>query len=165
MMLCENCKENPASVHVEQISGGQKTELHLCQECSVGLHAPLFLDSLLKSLIFSASKLTEESNEKNVQCECGMKLSEFKKLGKLGCEQCYTTFKKELAQLLRNIQWSMNHTGKIPVKNAKGIIKKKEIKRLREELQQAIEEEEYETAAQLRDQIKDIERGEADEMV
>ena len=158
-MLCENCKENVATVFIEQISGGQKTELCLCQECSLNFHSPLFLDTLLKGLLLG-SVIKPETQEKDIECVCGMKLSELRTQGKVGCATCYKTFKKELTAIFKNIQWSQEHTGKLPEKNAKGLVRKREITRLREELRAAVEVEEYETAAKLRDRIKMIERGE-----
>lgn len=163
-MLCENCKENVATVFIEHISGNQKTEMHLCQDCSVNFHTPLFLDSLLKGLLLG-SVIKQENVEADIQCECGMRLSEFRKKGKLGCATCYQTFKKELSSVLKNIQWSVEHTGKLPAKKAKGILKKKQIQTLRMELRAAVEVEEYETAAKLRDEIKALEGEQNDGMV
>ena len=164
-MLCENCKENIATVFIEQIADGQKTEVHLCQECSMTFHAPLFLETLLKGLILGSMPKAETPPEKDLECVCGMRLSELRKKGKLGCATCYVTFKRELTSIFKNIQWSMEHTGKLPEKNAKGLLRKREIKQLREELRLAVEAEAYEEAAQLRDEIKALERGQADEVV
>ena len=101
-------------------------------------------------------------NEKNVpttRCSsCKLTLSEFRKTGKLGCSNCYSTFKREISTILKNIQWGISHRGKIPQKNSAGLLVKKEIQKLRGEQSHAIDQEEYEEAARLRDKIKELER-------
>ena len=152
-MLCDNCKKNQAAVYIEQVSGSEKAELNLCYKCSLDIQAPLSLNNILKGILFGIK--TETINTTNCP-SCNLKLIEFRKSGKLGCSQCYPTFKKELDVILKNIQWGVEHRGKIPKKNAANLILKKEIQNLRKELTQAIELEKYEEAARIRDQIKAI---------
>jgi protein arginine kinase activator len=92
-----------------------------------------------------------------------MAYSEFKKIGRLGCGECYHAFKKYLAPLLRRIHGSSQHTGKSPLKVTKIFKKKADLQELRMRLQQAVVEENFEEAARLRDQIRELEKREHDE--
>ena len=158
-MLCDNCKKNQAAVFMEQVSGGEKTELNLCYKCSLDISTPMFLNNILKGMFYN-SNVVEGNNVPTLSCTtCSLKLSEFKQTGKIGCSNCYQTFKREINSILRNIQWGIDHRGKIPKKNAANLILKKEVKRLRSDLNMAIDKEEYEEAARLRDKIKAIESG------
>jgi len=157
-MLCDNCKKNQAAVYIEQITGDEKMELNLCYKCSLDFQSPIFLNNILKGMLHS---IKPENLSANIRCKhCDLLLSEFRKTGKLGCSQCYIAFKRELGVILKNIQWSMEHTGKLPKKNSANLILKKQIQTLRQDLAHAIELEEYEEAARLRDEIKALESGE-----
>jgi len=93
-----------------------------------------------------------------VQCpRCGLVYSEFKESGRLGCSECYTTFRSQLRPLLRRIHGSTKHVGKAPARDSERVALRREIQRLHEDLQRAIEREEFETAASLRDRIRAIE--------
>ncbi|MCL1997080.1 MAG: UvrB/UvrC motif-containing protein [Defluviitaleaceae bacterium] len=155
-MLCDNCKKNQAAVYIEQITNGETTEVNLCYKCSLDFHSPMFLNNILKGMFHNIG----EKNVATIQCpSCQITLSEFRKTGKLGCNQCYPTFKKEISTILKNIQWGTSHRGKIPQKNSADLLVKKEVQRLRREQATAIEREEYEEAARLRDKIKEMELG------
>jgi protein arginine kinase activator len=89
---------------------------------------------------------------------CGLTYSDFKKIGRLGCSDCYDTFRKYLGPLLKKIHGSGIHTGKSPVKGARVAKKKGDVGGLRNDLQRAIEAEAFEEAAKIRDQIKEMEK-------
>ena len=157
-MLCDNCKKNQAAVYIQEMTNGDKTEVNLCYKCSLDIHSPMFLNDILKGVFHNN---TDEKNTTMIACpKCQITLSEFRKIGKLGCDQCYTTFKKEISAILKNIQWGVAHRGKIPKKNSADLLVKKEVQKLRKAQATAIEQEEYEEAARIRDLIKQIETGE-----
>jgi protein arginine kinase activator len=165
-MMCEKCNAHPAAVHVQQIINGKKTDSYLCQTCagepdsgiSLGNLFQDFMDAIFKSAVMSGGVLiTEDVKIKCTQCE--LSFNDFKKTGKLGCSKCYTAFRKELDQILKNLQRSNTHEGKFPHKSGAVLKQKKTLETLRRDLLKAIDSEEFELAATLRDQIKEIEGG------
>lgn len=157
-MLCDNCKKNPATVHLTEIVDEQMTELHLCEECakkkSSQMEQQFGLSDLLAGLA-DFEKPVEDKDAVSLQCpNCGLTYKDFKKIGRLGCSECYDTFKKFLSPLLKRIHGSSSHCGKSPVKAGKPSKKELDLVDLRLRLQKAVEAEEYEEAAKLRDRIK-----------
>lgn len=157
-MLCDKCKKNQATVYFEQFTNGVKHELNLCYKCSIDLQTPMFLNNILNGILLNTK--TPNAEETNgLKCKsCGLIYSEFRKKGKLGCSNCYVSFKKELSTIFRNIQFNSEHKGKFPKKSGAIILQRKEIENTKILLKQAIENEEYEEAAQLRDKIKGMEK-------
>jgi len=133
--------------------------MHICQSCAKSkaqeLKKQLSISELLSGLM-DIEGIAE--TRPAVKCpKCGMTYADFKKQGRLGCENCYTTFKDKLFPLLRKVHGATRHSGKVP-----GIVIKKMgasegLKELKKRLERAIEMEEYEEAARLRDEIKKIE--------
>jgi protein arginine kinase activator len=159
-MLCDICKKNPATVHLTEIVDDQMTELHLCEECarkkSAQMEQQFGLSDLLAGLA-DFEKPAEEKEATTLKCpNCGLTYNDFKKIGRLGCSECYVTFKKFLGPLLRTIHGSSLHCGKCPVKLGKTGRKKNDLQELRCRLQKAIETEAYEEAAKIRDQIREL---------
>ncbi len=87
-----------------------------------------------------------------------MTYTEFKKTGLMGCSECYVSFKNSLVPIIKRVQGNIEHVGKIPKKSGKEIMEKRQLLRLREELNRAINSEEYERAAELRDEIREVQR-------
>jgi len=164
-MLCELCKQAQATVHLTEIVNEQMTELHLCEACAnqkgAQVESHFGLSDLLSGLAdFSKAPEAEEVASKACP-SCGMTYDDFRKVGRLGCAACYATFKRSLGSLLKRIHGSPIHLGKSPgrlVKPAKG---KTELTELRRRLERAIEEEAFEEAAKLRDDIRRLEQREA----
>jgi protein arginine kinase activator len=92
---------------------------------------------------------------------CGLSYADFKKIGRLGCSECYTTFKKYLMPLLKRIHGSNVHLGKTLQKMEKAAKKKSDLSALRIQLQRAVEAEAFEEAARIRDQIRELEKKES----
>lgn len=177
-MLCDKCKKNEARIYYTEIVNGEKTEQHLCEECATELtsfqmsasmmNPELTLGSLLSTILgnYHPNTTHEEAHaQKELQCDkCGLTYSEFLRVGRFGCDKCYESFEKVLEQSIRNIQGSDAHTGKKPkdfVSNTEKIIKEMpEIEKLSIRLQDAIEKEEYEEAARLRDRIRELKKEE-----
>ncbi len=164
-MLCDICGKNEATVHLTEIINEQMTKLHLCEECAKKKGAEMEEHFGLADLLAGLANLdtpVETMKDKKVKCSaCGMIYSDFKKMGRLGCGQCYESFKTYLAPLLKRIHGSDIHLGKSPEKKARTQKTRKiDIEQLRRRLKRAVELEEFEEAAQLRDEIKKYEREE-----
>lgn len=166
-MLCDECRKEQASVHVTRIVNDQKTELHLCQDCakargeSSGAVEPGFAFHNILAGLFETegTPLAHVAGRSTFRCQnCGMSLSDFRRLGQLGCSHCYTQFQRELEPLLKRIHRSVEHSGKAPRGEKSAEARRREIERLRLKLSEAVAAEAYEEAARLRDQIKSLER-------
>lgn len=163
-MLCEQCHEREAAVHMTRYINGEKTELHLCQECArqrgdMSIFSPFTINDLLTGLLDMAAPSTQIGRTEDIKCDtCNMTYSQFKKIGRLGCEDCYRYFQRELDPILKRIQGGVRHTGKVPSRMGFSYRLKREIEQLRAELQKAVDTEAFEEAAKLRDEIRDLER-------
>lgn len=167
-MVCDVCAVNQATVHLTEIIDEQMTELHLCESCaknkSVEMEQQFGLADLLAGLSdlgkTSASGIKEDLR---LKCgACGLSYEDFKKIGRLGCSGCYDAFRKYLIPLLKRIHGSNKHYGKMPLGQAKPVELKSELEELKARLQKAIQNEEFEEAARLRDTIKDLENKDKD---
>ena len=162
-MLCEKCQKRPATVHMQQIIYGQITEMHLCQDCAAQSDSPLSFEQFLHGLLDMFSGMQENVSQQkpetnNYRCSvCGLSFEDFKRTGKLGCAECYQSFRREMDPILKNIQGGNRHDGKYPQKAGISLLNRRKIDKLKVELVKAIEEEEYENAARLRDQIRGLE--------
>lgn len=167
-MLCDICGKNPASVHLTEIINNQMNELHLCEECahkkSLQMEQQFGLSDLLAGMA-EFGKPSKELEASSVKCPaCGLTYANFRKIGRLGCGECYSAFKRFLGPLLKRIHGSSQHVGKIPVAGGvkiKSAIKKKaalSLQDLRLKLQEAVRAEAFEEAARIRDQIKEMEK-------
>ncbi|MEW5768117.1 MAG: UvrB/UvrC motif-containing protein [bacterium] len=169
-MLCQDCQEREASIHYTQIVNDQKTEFHVCEECAqkIGLlgdeiQSPFLPANLLAGLVADIdakmAKQRRQVGEKEKECpHCGLSYTAFKKKGRLGCSNCYQVFKEELTQILRKIHGHIQHVGKSPVKISEEVQAGREVQKLREALSRAVQAEEFEEAARLRDKIREIEK-------
>jgi len=159
-MLCDSCGKRKATVHYTEIRNDEMTEMHLCEDCArkkeVDFKPHFSLADLLAGLgDFEATVPLEIRKEK---CPvCGMSLSDFKKQGRLGCGDCYTAFRDSLSPLLKRIHGRTTHSGKIV-----GVTGKKAarttLEKFKISLQDAINKEEFEEAARIRDKIKELEK-------
>ena len=148
-MLCEKCGKNNATVMYTQIVNGKKSSLNLCSQCSSG--ESLF-DNFGSLLSFGARPESSVS-----ACPlCGMTLSEFTRKGRMGCGKCYDTFRRQAKNMLQKIHGTSVHSveQKEEIKEEAPKKEKSELEILKEELQTAISEENYEKAAILRDKIR-----------
>ena len=164
-MLCDICAKNPATVHLTEIIDDQMTELHLCEGCARQKNAQMEqkfgLGDLLGGLA-EFEKPTKDLEVEKAKCaNCKLTYADFKKIGRLGCGECYIAFKKYLTPLLKRIHGSGQHFGKSPVKVTTVVKKKLDVQDLRYKLQNAIETEAFEEAAKIRDQIKELEKKQA----
>jgi len=156
---CDRCSK-PATIHLTEIIDGDKIEKHLCQNCAategITVKAEVPISQLLEDFILQSGGAEEIAE---VTCEvCGMSFSEFRDGGLLGCPNDYDAFEGALVPLLERAQdGALQHIGKVP-HGADDVQKRQTaILRLRGELKTAINGEDYERAAVLRDQIKELE--------
>lgn len=162
-MLCQVCGNNEATVEFTEIINDEVKQLHLCDECAKEKGIEMEQNFGISDLLAGMSGLGEKSREgeASLKCKkCAMTFGDFQKIGRLGCSECYTAFRKNLIPLLKRIHGSTRHIGKAPkeVDQKDGKKKIPEIQDLRQRLQRAIDTEEFEEAAKLRDRIKLLEK-------
>ncbi|HJO93706.1 MAG TPA: UvrB/UvrC motif-containing protein [Victivallales bacterium] len=176
-MLCEICKKNKATIHIQEIINNTKKTLHICQCCAdkkgvegIGPQG-INISEILYNLSTNTGNLDENDNQiqnpiidepikkiTSVVCpKCKLNLEKFKKTGRLGCENCYSAFQEILSETLRNMHRGTVHMGKKPSgeRSDSGFIKI-DLINLQRQLDEHIKKEEYEKAAKIRDQINDL---------
>lgn len=161
-MKCDVCGKNEATVHLTEIVNDKMTKLHLCEECAkekgVEMEEHFGLSDLLAGLA-DLGATAEPSMVDVIKCpSCGFTYQDFKKTGRLGCGECYEAFKKQLTPLLKRIHGADRHVGKIPVTVGKTVKDTITLQDLKIQMEKAIQTEEFEEAARLRDKIKDCEK-------
>mgnify|MGYP001497750988 FL=1 len=167
-MVCQECGNNPATLHFTKIINGEKTEIHLCEECArekgdfFSGNNGFSIQNLLSGwLNFDAGNNNAAGTQVPVQSlrcsKCGLSYAQFGKLGKFGCSECYRTFEERLDPVFRRVHGNTEHIGKIPKRAGGRVEYKRNLERLKIELQRAIEQEAFERAAELRDQIRELE--------
>ena len=175
-MLCENCKKREANVCYSENINGVKREMHLCEKCSkeLGISEQMNFDmgldfpSIFGGIFEDFPMLLNEV--KDVTCKtCGLSFDDIVSTGRLGCPDCYETFESRLDPILKRLQGSNRHTGrlgeipekKIDIKKPENkketeTTKESKIEKLEKDLKDAIKEEKYEEAAKIRDEIKKL---------
>ena len=155
-MKCQRC-DKPATVHLTNIENNKKREIHLCQECAEAQQLvqkqELNLPAILQALVGQhVGPLTDELSKLACPC-CGIRYMEFRAQGRLGCPQDYNVFRAGLEPLLQRIHRAIRHTGKKP---RRGLSLEAQAERadLRRRLRAAVEAEQYEEAARLRDLLR-----------
>lgn len=156
-MLCDVCKSQEANVFFTQIINGQVQKVNLCEECSKqkGVTDPtgFALAELLLGMGETKAAPSLASKPPEPACPaCHFPHSKFKQVGRLGCPECYNFFRSEIETVLANIHKGTRHTGKIPAHAAAHSVSNR-LEILRKELARAIDDENYEDASRLRDEI------------
>ena len=152
-------------MHLTEIVNGQMKKIDLCEECAKdkGVTDPqgFALADLLLGLGVSSEM---DSAGSELECStCGFTQADFKKTGRLGCSACYTVFAEPLEGMLKQMHKGTQHTGKVPKALRVQMDNTKQRDHLNEQLKKAIETENYEEAARLRDQLKELETVHASE--
>ena len=143
-------------MHVTKIVNGKKlrcTYVRRAQELRVHLN----IDRLTFASLFDHSKFAQKITQPKACPVCRLTLEDFRQINQFGCSECYTTFRSEIEPLLRRLHGSSSHEGKIPARSYADLSVERQIKLLREKLQQMISVENYEEAARIRDQIRALE--------
>lgn len=159
-MNCDDCKEQPASVHLTRVTNGQKVELHLCAECAHRRGIQIFPMSPFPVSAFKPIVPTPHpTGHENRACSrCRYTWREFLASGFLGCTDCYQSFADLLSQLITKNYGPIRHQGKFPHRGAESTRIRREIARLRGQLEKVVTEEDFEKAARLRDRIRELEK-------
>ncbi len=153
MSLCNSCQKNQASVHITHIADGALTPLHLCEECAAKKGITLAIDT--HSGMLPTASVEPGQSDDALKCpSCNLAFSDFKTKGWLGCSQCYTAFEKQIDQILMKMHGACIHVGKSYESHKMGSEPALNIDSLRQQLERAIKEENFEDAARLRDVIK-----------
>jgi len=165
-VLCDNCKEREAAVHLQQVKDNSVTSMHLCNECAAekGIEtesgAVKFpLSDFLASMGEGSTVQGAKGDEGTACSSCGATLKDFQDSGRLGCPKCYETFETQLRDLLRRLHGSSHHVGESYITSRAGESDELEeqLADLRKRLRQAVETENFELAAELRDRLRSME--------
>lgn len=166
-MQCQICRKNEATIHLTEISDGVRTEMHLCEHCAedegIAIKSQISLNELLSSLLAAQPADNEPFGDSTRQSSCprcGFTLEQFRKEPVLGCPYDYDVFEKSLSPLIEKAHnGNAHHCGKIPSKTPADTKKEIKLMSLRQQLETAVNNEDYETAAELRDKIDQVNSG------
>ncbi|WP_423800317.1 UvrB/UvrC motif-containing protein [Neobacillus sp. SAB-20_R2A] len=172
-MICQECNQRPAALHFTKIINGEKTEVHLCEKCAqekgdmfiFNGESGFSFNNLLAGLLnfdpaFQQPTESPFQQAEILQCHhCSMTFPQFLKVGRFGCSHCYETFKEQLKPVLRRLHGgNWTHNGKIPKRVGGAIYLRKQIDELKNLLRESIIHEEFEKAATIRDEIRQLEK-------
>lgn len=158
-MQCDVCQQKEATVFLTQIVGGKMQKVNLCEACSKekGVNDPtaFALGDLLKGM--GAAQDFDRGLEARKCPVCGFTQADLKKTARLGCSACYDIFAHDLESMLKNMHKGLEHIGKAPAAYQRTRQLDQKIKSLQSNLDKAVAAEQYEKAADLRDQIRKLE--------
>ena len=171
-MICQSCGQNTATTHIKSIINGQLTELHLCGECAQKQGYSPYSPSMWSFGSLLGGLLGSSQQDKADVRRCpafGASYQEIARSGQLGCAQCYQTFRAQLLPVIQKIHGSARHKGKspggsalrVPEKSPLAVTNEQKLSPLQEkkrELKRAVEAQDFERAAVLRDEIKEMEQ-------
>lgn len=172
MMICDECKQRPATMHFTKILNGQKTEIHLCEHCArekgdlfmMNGGTGFSINNLLAGLLnfdktYQQTGREAFQREEILQCpNCKMTFPQFVKMGRFGCANCYNTFSEQLKPILKRLHGgNWTHNGKIPKRFGGTLHLRKRLEESKQKLKKLISMEEFEKAAELRDEIRALE--------
>lgn len=171
MMKCQQCQKRPATVHYTHVINGKKTNIHVCEVCAKDSGYMTYpeegfsLHDLLTGLFHLDTPKVDYQGHPFQQIEelrcpsCEMTFAEFKRIGKFGCIDCYHTFSNRLDPIFSRVHsGNTRHLGKIPKRKGGHLHLKKQLADYREQLATLIENEAFEKAAIVRDNIKELEQ-------
>lgn len=164
-IFCDECRKNIATVFLTKISGNEVSRVQLCDDCAQKMEETTeaanllaYLPQLLSGLQGVEEHLVEEVlSGELIMCEaCGTSFNDFQKMGFLGCPQCYESFGEPLERVIMDFQDNTEHLGKMPGKVSESALLRKKVLELERGLERQIAEEQYEDAAAMRDQIREL---------
>jgi len=165
-MQCQICQKRTATIHLTEIQSGARTELHICEHCAseqgIATHSQMSINELLSHLL--AVQPSDEEMfgpaERDLVCPtCGFTLDRLRKEGTLGCPADYEVFEQALLPLIERAHGGKtSHCGKVPTTLPTDTKKFVELAQLRQQLEEAVHDEDYELAAELRDKMKQREQ-------
>jgi protein arginine kinase activator len=154
------CKKHEATVRYTEVVNKKIIKMNLCEECAkkkgVTIQPPFTIADLLSGLTDLGLRAQEDLKK---SCPgCGLSYVDFRKTGRLGCDQCYAAFEKSLQGLLETIHKSTTHAGKVPSRVREEVSGQRLLKELESKLCDAVEGEDFEKAATLRDKIQTLKK-------
>jgi protein arginine kinase activator len=164
-MQCQICQKRTATIHLTEIQEGVRTEMHICETCAseqgIAAHSQMSINELLSHLL-AVQPADEEifgpAEKEHVCPNCGFTLERLRKEGTLGCPLDYEAFEQTLLPVIeRAHNGKSTHCGKVPTHVPTETKKFMELSQLRQQLEEAVRDEDYERAARLRDQMKQFE--------
>ncbi|MEP6992590.1 MAG: UvrB/UvrC motif-containing protein [bacterium] len=161
-MVCDNCHERDAVVNLTTIENNSVRQLHLCEQCAAerGVETTVAAPKHpLGEFLQAVQQQTVPASTEAGKCAfCGLTMKDFRDTGRMGCARCYTTFEASMRELLRRVQGGSRHTGQNYRLPREEVFEKAGVLgELRDKLRRAIEQEQFETAAELRDRIRVLE--------
>jgi len=158
-MKCQRCPKQ-ATLHITEVLGEDRfEEVHLCEDCAKKY---LYEPQQKKHAQASPSAVIEadEDAPAGARCPaCGLSFLEFRNHGRFGCSHDYDAFKSELLSLMESVHGDTRHAGKTPRRAPRTKTAQAELTQLRQQLQELVNDENYEEAARIRDRIKNLEQG------
>ena len=168
MKLCEECHKEAAVVYLKLAVNNKVTEAHLCPACAakkgmgLGVEPGAFNISDIVGNLSDYYKEFLPSERKTLRCDtCGLSYARFKESGRLGCPDCYKSFEPQLTELMMRIHGSSQHAGRAYAGGGSPELSKDaaaaRVAKLKEAIQEALKNEDFETASRLRDTLKKLE--------
>lgn len=156
---CKNCKKEK-TIFFTQIIDGKIKKFDLCADCP---HAQAVNDpagfGLAEQLTAAGVEMDEADAGTSTACpNCGFTVADFRKTGRLGCPECYTTFAHTIESVIRPMHRGTRHKGRVPQKLKEELALRTKLQEMEKELDKAVQREDYETAATLRDKLRDSEK-------
>ena len=161
-MVCDNCHERDAVVNLTTIENNAVRQLHLCEQCAAERGVETTVATPKHPLGEFLQAVQQQSGPASAdagKCAfCGLTMKDFRATGRMGCARCYSTFEASMRELLRRVHGSPRHIGR-PYRAPKDDVLEKAsvLGELRDKLRRAIDQEQFEVAAQLRDRIRVLE--------
>jgi protein arginine kinase activator len=160
-MNCQICNRNEATIHLTEITNGLRSEMHICQRCAaeqeITTKNQVSVNELLSNLLASQpsdEQLLGSSGQRTSCPHCGFTLAAFTKEAVLGCPYDYELFEESLLPLIKKAHDGKTvHCGKVPSRTTPDAKKQIDLLNMQRKLSEAIQSEDYETAARLRDEI------------
>ena len=161
-MVCNVCGQTEATIHLTEIMNNEMIEIHLCETCAeqqgTEFKTHFNFNKLLAGLAADLSAGLKPERGARLVCKtCGMTQEDFGRTGRLGCADCYRTFEKFLIPLLKRVQREVQHVGKVPTRAPGAVRYSANLREFQERLRRSIQNEAFEEAARLRDQIRELE--------
>lgn len=162
-MKCEICGGRDAVIHIQQIIGKERVDLHLCEECAVERGISSSEDRIELSISNLVNGLVDVRRRKKTAAaqvcpRCGSSWDALAKRDKMGCPECYTAFHKEIRSFFRRALGKTQHRGRLPRRLSTYKTYLVDMVKLKDGLDQALKREDYEKAARLRDRIQELEK-------
>ncbi|MBN2073637.1 MAG: UvrB/UvrC motif-containing protein [Actinobacteria bacterium] len=175
-MKCDFCKRNDATIHLIRVQNDKIEKVNICEECardfSFFSEKDFYRD--LTSILFKIFSVEAREQGMNVSRKkvfknlkfssnsacpfCGVDLKNVKKMGMLGCPHCYQEFKEVLLPVIKKLHDRIEYRGKVPSTTSYRLKLEKSLRDLRSQLKKEIIVENFEKAAIIRDEIKQLEK-------